>query len=159
MDNIPAEVIYRHAFQKTAEYFAGKIEQRRKDGYVAVLVEDYYESLFFMECDRDGYPKSRQYKSLELPRLEAFLTVGEIPVSTQIQCYEIEIIIEKPLIASNYYWQPHPVIFMWSGRKMGRQQIPVERLNVQELMRVAQTAIKNREGLIVDEALKNKIYK
>ena len=58
-----------------------------------------------------------------------------------------------------YDWQEPPVVFMWSGKRMGTDLVPIEKLNISELMRVAQAAIKNREGLVIDDALKNKIYK
>lgn len=159
MEQIPEEVIFRHAFSEAAKFFAGKIEEKRREGFVAVLVEDFYHSLFFFPCNRDGYPKMHNLKSLELPKLEHWLTIGDTPPSQNITCYEVEIMCERPLIMSHYHWQQTPLIFMWSGRKMGRNLVPVEKLNVSELMRVAQAAIKNREGLIVDEVLKNKIYK
>lgn len=156
---IPAEAIYRHAFQEAARYFAGKIEEKRRNGFVAVLVEDFYESLFFLPCNENGYPDYYQLKALELPRLEAFLVESDIPLTTTVTAYETTIIIEKPMLSYRYDYNDYPVVFMWSGKKIDKQSIPIEKLNVSELLRVAQTAIKNREGLIIDEALKNKIYK
>jgi|SRR5581483_8600555 len=159
MWQVPAEVIYRHAFRTAAEYFAGKIEQKRREGFVAVLVEDYYDSLYFAPCNRNGYPKFHHLQTLELPRLQAFVTTQDIPPTTEVTCYKVEIIIEKPILTQNYDPSDYPIVFMWSGRKTGKEIVPVEQLNVQELMRIAQAAIKNREGLVIDEALKNKIYK
>jgi len=159
MDRVPLEVIYRHAFRECANYFAEKIEQRRKSGYVPVLIEDFYESLYFSPCNKNGYPETFHLQTLELPRLEAVWTMDQIPPTTEITCYKVSIQIEKPLLMQRYDFNDYPVVFMWSGKKLGKEVVPVEELNVQELMRVAQAAIKNREGLVIDEALKNKIYK
>lgn len=160
MIEIPVEVIYRHAFRKTAEYFAGKIEQKRREGFVAVLVEDFWDSLYFMPCNELGYPRDYYLETLELPKISAsWLTEGEIPIDKSITFNKITIRVDKPLISQRYDFQDYPYIFMWEGRRMGTDILPIDQLNVRELMRVAQLAVKNREGLIIDEALKNKIYK
>lgn len=160
MREIPVEVIYRYAFNKTAEYFAGRLEQKRREGFVAVLVEDFWDSLYFMPCNKLGYPRSYYLETLELPKIStAWLTEGEIPIDTSITFSKITIQVEKPLISQRFDFEDYPYIFMWSGKRMGTERLPIDKLNVQELMRVAQLAIKNREGLIIDEALKNKIYK
>lgn len=156
---VPKEVIFRHAFRTAADYFAGKIEERRKAGFVPVIIEDTYETLYFMHCNERGYPNYYQQKYLEVPRLSAFLTVGEIPTSSTLTVHEVTIMVDKPMLMQRYDWQEPPVVFMWSGKRMGTDLVPIEKLNISELMRVAQAAIKNREGLVIDDALKNKIYK
>jgi len=42
---------------------------------------------------------------------------------------------------------------------MDRKRIPIEKMDVSALLRAAQVAVHKREGLIVDEALRNKVYK
>jgi len=155
---VPREVIFRHAFAEAAKYFADKIEQERRDGRVAVLVKNFNDSLFYLPCDDRGYPRTHYLKVLEMPRLSVFAHTWEIPRTQDITVMETEISIQKPLLSQRYDMD-YPIVFMWEGRKMGSERVPVEKLNVSELMRIAQTAIQNREGLVIDEALKNKIYK
>lgn len=161
MDKIPAEVIFRHAYRTAAEYFATKVEQKRKNGFVPILIEDFYESIYFAECDFYGNPKSRYIETVELsiPKLGIFRMSDAINSTTEMTAWRVTIQIEKPLLTQRYDYNDYPYVFMWSGRKMGNEKIPIAELNVSELMRVAQLAIKNREGLVIDEALKNKIYK
>lgn len=160
MYEVPKEVIWRHASHKVAEYFAEKVFERRKKGFVPVLIEDFYDSLYFMPCNSQGYPDYYRLRALEVPRYPmAFLTDGDIPTG-EITVNEIEIVAKHPLVMGRGYdLEGYPYVFLWSGEKVGTERIPIEKLDVKELMRVAQVAIKNREGLIVDEALRNKIYK
>lgn len=159
MYDVPKEVIYRYAYREAANYFAEKLENKRKAGCVAVLVEGAYETMYFMPCDVNGYPDSYRLRTLELPALSvrSFSDYEEVPYE-QMTCYEVEIRVEKPLLAQSF-GPGHPVVFMWSGRRMGEDRVPIEKLNVKELMIAAQNAVKSREGLVIDEALKNKIYK
>ena len=163
MDRVPKEVIARHAFDEASRYFANKIKEERKQGKVAVLVQNLMDSLFFLPCDKNGFPDYQRYNALHIPDMQLAMPIEmhkkELPkIDTTIE--EIQVIVESPIL-SRYYdnWERIPVVFMWSGRCVNRSRIPIERLNVQELMRVTQRAIQNREGLIIDEALKNKIYK
>ena len=154
---VPKEVVFRHAFSRAADYFAGKIEEKRKAGFVPVFVEDTYETLYYMPCNERGYPTYGQMRYLELLRLSAFVVESDIPQN--ITVHEVTVYVEYPMLSQRYDWREPPVVFMWKGKRMGVENVPIERLNVSELMRVAQAAIKNREGLIMDEVLKNKIYK
>jgi hypothetical protein len=50
-------------------------------------------------------------------------------------------------------------VFLWEAEIMDSKKIPIEKLNVQELMLLAQTAIKNREGIILNVTMDNKLIK
>lgn len=156
---VPKEVIFRHAYKTAADYFAGKIEERRKAGFVPVFVEDTYETLYYMPCNERGYPNYGQMRFLELPRLSAFLVESDISKVAPMTVQEVTIVVDSPMLTQRYDWHEPPVVFMWKGKRMGMDVVPIEKLNVSELMRVAQVAIQNREGLVIDDALKNKIYK
>lgn len=159
MEGIPREVLVRHAARKVGDYFAEQVERERMNGRVAILVEDFTNSLYFMRCNESGYPESHNFKYATFDSLSLIaITAGEIPPST-MTVEEVSIMIEKPLISQRYDYNGYPVVFMWSGRRIGKSKIPLEKLNVSELMKLAQAAIKNREGLVIDEAISNKIYK
>lgn len=161
MDRIPAEVIFRHAFRTAAEYFAEKLEKRRREGFVPILIEDFYESVYFAECNHHGYPKRPYIEAMEItaPKIGIYSVNAAIDDTIDMTAWRTTIQIEKPILTQRYDFNDYPYVFMWSGKKLGTQKVPTSELNVSELMRVAQAAIKNREGLIIDEALKNKIYK
>ena len=170
MDRVPEEVLIRHASRKASEYFANRIEEERKNGRVAVLVRNLMDSLFFLPCTKEGYPDYYMYRSLHIPNIHLatpiFENEGEdisrtatSEVIRQLSVEEFQVIVERPLVSQSYDWREKPVIFLWEGRCMNREKIPIERLNVSELLKLAQNAIMKREGLIIDEATKNKIYK
>jgi hypothetical protein len=159
--NIPKEVIYRHAFHTAAEYFAGKIADKRKAGLVPVFVEDTYETLYYMPCNEEGYPNYGQMKFLEVPRLQPYWLEQEASLTTlsNITVQEVTVYVDYPMLTQRYDWRDRPVVFMWHGKRMGIEHVPIDKLNVSELLRAVQAAVKNREGLVIDDALKNKIYK
>lgn len=157
---VPREVIFRHAFIIAAKYFAERFEEERRNGRVPVLVKEMYDSLYFLPCNERGYPNQFMVKSIELPRLSAFLTIGDIAtVPVSITAHEVTIMIDKPLLTQSYDYNQPPIVFLWEGKRMGTERIPMEKLNVSELMRVAQVAVEKREGLVIDDALRNKLYK
>lgn len=157
--DVPREVIFRHAFGVAAKFFAEKIEQERREGKVAVLVKDFTHSLFFMPCKDNGYPQNYYLKTLHIPRIAPILMVSDIESMPDLQVEELTVTVERPLLSQSYDYREPPIVFMWEGRVADRTRVPIENLDVGELMRAAQVAIGKREGLIVDEVLKNKIYK
>lgn len=157
MQRLPNEMLARHAFQKTAEYFARKIEEKRENGQVAILVEGYWETLYFLPCNEYGWPERQELATLRIPPV--MYSVDSEAIITQ-EIRQITVRIEKPLLSADYgYGFNYPVIFLWSGRETEGKTIPIEELNVKELLKVVQNAVQTRDGLIIDEALKNKIYK
>lgn len=160
MDNVPLEVLVRHASHEVGKYFAEKVELKRKEGYVAVILEDFTHSLYFVKCDKSGYPDYHYFRYATLdPMSVSILADGAVPEYKSVTVEEISVMLEKPLLSARYDYRERPAVFLWQGRKMGREKIPLEKLNVSELLKLAQQAVINREGLVIDEALKNKIYK
>ena len=156
--NIEIEYVYRLCFRRMAEYFSEKITEKRKQGYVPVLVEDFFETIYYVPCNDDGLPKLRYVKILKIPPVILSDFVGETPNVTTLNIDEFMIEINSPLVTYNLD-NLKPLWFMWSGKQVYQSKIPLDQLNIKELMIVAQKAIRSREGLVVDEALKNKIYK
>jgi hypothetical protein len=113
-----------------------------------------------MPCDVQGYPNYHyfNYMTFDSLSLQA-LNIGQLPPTTTMTVKEVSIMIEKPMLSQRFDWQERPYVFMWFGRKMSSKDIPLEKLNVSELMKLAQKAVIDREGLVIDEVLKNKIYK
>src|SRR5664280_7522 len=100
---VPREVIFRHAFSIAAKYFAERFEEERRAGRVPVLVREMYDALYFLPCNERGYPSQYQLKTIELPRLSAFLMESDIKnVSTSITTHEVTIWVHKPLLAQTY---------------------------------------------------------
>lgn len=159
MDRVPLEMVVRHAAKTIGNFFADKVEDARKNGKVAILVEDFTNSLFFMECDSFGYPKFHTFNFMTYDSLSVtVMNQGEyLPTDRTVE--EVSIRIEGPMLTQRYDYNERPYVFMWSGRKMNSKKIPLEKLNVSELLKLAQQAIVNREGLVIDEALRNKVYK
>lgn len=155
---VPREVIYRHAYSVAAKYFAERFEEERRSGRVPVLIKEMYDALYFIQCNERGYPTSYQMKALELPRLSAFLTEGDMTAMPSLTVHEVSLWVHKPLLTQTYDMR-EPIVFLWEGKRMDTQNVPIEKLNVSELMRVAQLAVQRREGLVIDDALRNKVYK
>lgn len=161
MERIPLEVIIRHACREIGNYFAEQAEQERRNGKVAVLVEDFTNSIYYMPCDTNGFPNYHQFNYMTFDSLSLFTICkdGQTPTTEKMHVKEISIIIERPILAQRYDYEMKPIVFMWSGRKIGSRDLPLEKLNISELMKLAQKATQDREGLVIDEAIKNKIYK
>lgn len=161
MQNVPLEVLVRHAARQVGDYLAQQVEDERKHNRVAILVEDFTNSFYFMDCDEYGYPiyHNFKYMTFDSSLLTAIQNENVMPITTNMHVEEVTIYIESPMLTQRYDWNERPVVFLWRGKKMSSRKIPLESLNVQELQKLAQKAIKNREGLVIDEALKNKIYK
>lgn len=160
MDKVPLEVLIRHSAHEVGKFFAEKVENERRNGKVAVLVEDFTHSLYFIHCDNEGYPNEYMFNYMTFDSLSlATIAKGSMPTTTSMSVEQVSIYLEKPLILNRYDWREKPIVFLWSGRKMSTSKIPLEKLNVSELMKIAQQVIQNREGLVIDEAIKNKIYK
>lgn len=161
MQDVPLEVIARHAYRKIGDFFAEQAEKERKNKKVAILVEDFTNSIYYIGCDEKGYPNFHHFNYMTFDSINVAVLNKENALNTPISMTveEISILVEKPLLTQRYDWQEKPYVFMWAGRKISSRKIPLEKLNIQELQKLAQQAILNREGLIVDEALSNKIYK
>jgi len=65
MDNQEIEqfVIQKGCYE-VANYFRDLFMNKRIEGKVAVVVEDYTTSFFFMPCDKYGYPKINEQRYL-----------------------------------------------------------------------------------------------
>lgn len=160
MDRVPLEVVTRHASKEVGNYFADKVYEERKNGKVAILVEDFTNSLYFMPCNIHGYPEFHHFNYMTFDSLSLqSISDGKVPLQTTMTVEEVSIMIERPMLSQRFDWQDKPYVFLWWGRKMSSRKIPLEKLNVSELLKIAQEAVKSREGLVIDEALKNKIYK
>lgn len=159
MERVPLEMVIRHASKEIGDYFSKKVEEERTNGKVAILVEDFTNSLYFMPCDKYGYPSAHQFNYMTFDSFSLqVIKDGSIPMSTTT-VEEVSIFIEKPILTQRYDWQDKPYVFLWYGRKISSRKIPLEKLNVSELLKIAQKVVETREGLIIDEVLKNKIYK
>lgn len=160
MYRVPKEVIYRHAFQEIGEYFAKKATEERQNGKVAILVKDFIDSIYYFPCDERGAPEYWQQKYATISNLEAIMCAdaSDAFAMQSVTMEEKTIQVERPILSSMFD-EMYPTVFLWSGRVVSRKQIPLEKLNVKELMKLAQNVITTREGLVIDEAFKNKIYK
>ncbi len=161
MHRVPLEVLVRHACRSIGDFFAEQAEKERRNGKVAVLVEDFTNSLYYMPCDEYGYPNFSRFNFMTYDSLSVtVMNQGQYnPNSISQTVEEVSIQIERPMLTQRYDWQNKPYVFMWSGKKISSRKIPLEKLNVSTLQELAQQAILNREGLVIDEAMSNKIYK
>lgn len=161
--DIPEDYIVRYGTKEAGYYFAELFMQKRAEGKVAVLIDDFTTSFFFIECDKHGYPKRRYTDFLTYmayPKLSAW-EENSSPVMDTSTVLKKTIEVESPLISYNFRptFYPTPYVFMWQGRILDKAEVPIESLDVSKLLRLAQEAVQKREGLIIDEVLKNKLIK
>lgn len=162
MDRVPREVLRRHSIKEIGNFFGELLEKRMASGLVPVCIDSKgFLKFYFMPCDSNGYPKTpyMDFVEMDTPRY-ASVTEGEPPDFSTATFHKTSIYIRGPLISQQYYLEstPYPTVFMWDGEVMNRETIPIERLNVSELMKLAQETIRLREGLIIDEAIRNKLF-
>jgi len=149
---------------RVGDYFADLIRKKRTENKVAVMVEDFMTSWFFVEADKNGYPTRRitDFISFIDNPIRSLLDEGADPVADMQSVQKRSLKIVKPLI---YYICEYdfPVrrenVFLWEGEIVDTRDVPIEQLDIKQLMKLAQKAIKNREGLIIDEVLKNRLIK
>lgn len=157
------EAIRHRLARETADYFSDKIEAERLQNKVPVLIKDNgIESIYFFPCNQYGMPTVRYLKFLSISSdmLKVISQPSDLSVMTNTFIDELCIYIEEPLIIMPVYEYTQENYFgMWSGRIMSKSKIPIEKLDVSELMKLAQKAIEKREGIILDEVLSNKIIK
>jgi hypothetical protein len=158
------EYILHRGMSVVADYFRNRVMDAFQQGKVAVLVKTFVEGLYFIPCDEWGYPQVTQLKFVEFPPLTAWGMTkdGEVPTQN-ISVTEYTIWVKRPLVLCDVpdfeVWNRRPQVFLWEAEIMDTKKIPIEKLNVQELMLLAQTAIKNREGIILNVAMDNKPIK
>lgn len=161
--NIPEEYIYQRGFRDLGDYFSKLIQDKRAEGKVAIMIDDYTYSLLFTECDKLGYPKMRHIEYLSFMAYPKFsMNIEEIaPFISETTVYRKEIEIDYPMCMyrSEYDFMALPWVFMWQGKVVNRQEVPPEKLDVKYLMKLAQEAVIKREGIILDEVSKNKLIK
>lgn len=153
--------ILKDASYEIGAYFANKITEERIHGKVAILVQDQLYSLYFIACDEYGFPKYRDIQVISRLLLNDILAISKNsnPIEITREVETIHIDIQRPLMLNSTSWDIRPYVYMWEGRITGKEKIPLKDLEVSELLKIAQETIKNREGLVIDEAIKNKIYK
>ena len=155
--------ILERGFREVAKYFEEVVKNKRIDGKIPVLFTDFTDSIIYVPCDRQGYPKIRVYEFLTImgqPKVVDELY--EIPfVNTQV--YKKVVEIDQPeiyyMVNTSSAYMPKPYFFMWRGKLVDKQEIPVEQLDVKYLMKLTQEAIEKREPIILDEAVKNRLIK
>ncbi len=156
---IPAEYIYRSGASEVSRYFQELIMGKMMNRKVAILVKDYTESLFFVECDDHGYPKMRYIQYLSYWDMTLKLVPEGIdPCIDQCRMTRKEIRVDSPMILFNtgYDYRERPYVFMWSGEVITQKEMSVDELDVKQLLQLAQAAVKSREGLIINEVAKNR---
>jgi len=162
MQDIPEEYIVKYGLHEAAHFWTEYLTEKRISGRVPVLVDDFMISLFFVECDRYGYPMRLHtdfLSFLENPSL-ASLVEGNAPPTTIDHVYKKTLRIEKPILTKQFGdYMSQPYVFMWEGTIVDKREVPIDSLDVKKLLRLAQEVVISREGLVVDEVLKNKLIK
>lgn len=162
MQRVPKEVLIRHSIAEIARFFGDLYGKKRESGLVPVCTDDKnFLKFYFVPCDENGYPKIRyiDFMEMDTPKYMAVQEGSSLDFSSAT-FRKTTLCIESPLLSQQYYLEsyPYPTVFMWNGKILNTETIPIERLNVKELMRLAQETVKLREGLIIDEAAKNKLF-
>lgn len=158
------ECLDRRALTEVSRFFTDKFINHWKKNEVTVLVEDFSTSLYYLPCDQYGFPTYREFKSIIFDPLSltAICDDFSFPVET-VNIEEIVVIAERPMLVYQHMTcggghNPKQYVYLWSGRIMSRSKVPLEKLDVKYLMKLAQEAIKKREGLIINEVIENRLY-
>lgn len=158
------EELIRIGIRETSQFFEDMFLQKRIDGKIPVLVEEFMTSFFFVICDKQGYPMRKYTDYLTFLENPFLVTEGkeEETFMKETKVYKKTVRIERPLIYRQFGrpdFFDKPYFFLWEGKIVDKQEIPVEQLDIKQLLKLAQASIKNREGLIIDEVLKNQLLK
>jgi len=157
------DVLRQLAISEVSRFFSEKLVSCWKENMVPVYVEDFLLSFYFFPCNEKGYPDCDYYRFADVGGF-SFNTIAneyEPPTEATITVEEVTVLIDRPIVYERFApWNTKgkSQIFLWGGRKVDKQIVPIEQLNVKNLMQMAQRAIQKREGIILDEANKNKLY-
>lgn len=160
-EEIYPELIKRGIYS-VADYFRELFLKERLGGNVAVIVKDYTTSFFFMPCDKFGYPKYREQRYLSFIDTHIKLyEEGSNPSVDMGKVIQKTIVVKYPLIHQEiaYNFPSEHFIFLWEGEMVDSREISAEDLDVRKLMELTNNAIEKREGIIIDEVLKNRLIK
>ena len=160
--DIPEDYIYHYGLRAVGDYFAQWFMDTRASGKVGILVKEFTWSFFFTECDNHGYPQRRYTDYLTFMDNPKIMDIGADPMLDEIKVYKKTIEVDKPIIVYDFrpnFYPESPYVFLWEGRVVNKEEVPIEKLDVKQLLKLAQEAVRNREGLILDEVLKNKLIK
>ena len=160
------EYIKQVGIREVSRFLTDLLYKRYESGKIPVLVDDKYTwQVIFTEADKYGRPMRPDVEFLTLPNLfiGKLMEEGvEIDYSEQVVATRFCVQLINPVVS--YQFRPNfeldrSYYFMWMGEIIDRQEIPVEKLNVKELLRLAQKAVKERNGIIIDEVAKNRLIK
>lgn len=155
----PKEVLLRQSFHEIGNYFAELFSKKTQSGQVPICVEDsQFTKFYFVPCNEWGYPLRPYIDFLEMETPLAWVKEGEELDFATATYNKTTLTIDRPILSQQFNFDYRPIVFMWNGRILNKKVVPIEQLNVAELMKLAQESIKLREGLIIDEAMKNKLF-
>src|SRR3989442_11396258 len=103
-----------------ADYFRNKVIDNYAAGKAAVLVKQFVESLYFLPCDERGYPKWRQFRTVEYRDLTPLLYNQDDQLTPQDWTVtEYTVIVRRPLVVVNIpdfdEWTRKAQVFLWEG--------------------------------------------
>jgi len=158
------EYVLNRGASIVADHFRNKIMDNFRGGKVAVLVKHLGEMLYFMDCDENGYPKRDSFRTIESLGLLPFLESGEEALLEATTFTEYTIVLKRPLVMTKLpdleeFYGYKMIVFLWEGEIIDSKKVKLEELDIKHLMKLAQEAIKKREGLIIDLVDKNKKIK
>jgi hypothetical protein len=159
------EYIKKIGIKEVSYFLTDLLYKRFEGGQIPVLVDDKYMwQVIFTEADKYGRPMRSYVEFLTLPSLfiNNLMTERAEISYTEVTATKFCVRLINPVVAYNFRPSFEPdrsYYFMWMGKIIDRQEIPVEKLDVKELLRLAQKAIKDRNGIIIDEVAKNRLIK
>lgn len=149
--------------RKVSEYFSDMLCSKWPEKKIPILVEDSLRTeVWYEDCDDLGRPRRKYIETLTFSGISAMMwTENTAPDFSTCTAYKNEIEIMYPLVyqENHFNYFPETQYFLWKGETRSKKEIPIERLNVSELMKVAQEVVRKREGIVLDDVLKNKLIK
>jgi hypothetical protein len=154
------------SMRSIGDSFADKFKMKWMAGKVGIMLENYFDSIYWMDRDEFGFPIYREFKTVEFstPRALKYSDL-ENPFAEMTTVTEKSILIEKPMITTEYnvcrpmFSSERPTVYLWQGYLVNTNIIPMEKLEVGYLLKLTQEAIKKRECIIINEAQKNQLIK
>jgi len=157
---------FEKSMRSIGDSFADKFRMKWMAGKVGIMLENYFDSIYWMDRDEFGYPRYREFKTVEYSMPRALKASDlENPFAEMTTITEKSILIKRPMITTGYnfcrsmFSDERPTVYLWEGWLVDTEIIPMEKLEVGYLLKLTQEAIKKRECIILDEAQKNKLIK
>jgi len=164
MEDTELQYYIKAGMYDVSNFYYKKIEEMRKQNKVPVIINNNKDITYWVDCDLYGMPKMRYIELIEFDNyfIKAINENDFKNINTDITVLRKCIMIESPLLyrqINSFSRNNSYMYFMWSGSIQEKEYIPIEKLNITEILKIVNKTIEQRSEIVINDVIKNKIIK